>query len=104
MSIRSISNPYASARVAPTTSAPADKKGGAAASAQPAASAAPREDSVAISAAGRALSGSQASTKTTGGLTPERVADLRQKVLDGAYNSTHVVDAVAKRLLSTGDV
>ncbi len=104
MTIRSISNPYASQRVAPTTSAPADKKGDAAASAKPAAATAPRQDSVAISDAGRALSGNQASTKATGSLTPERVADLRKKVLEGAYNSTHVVDTVAKRLLSTGDV
>lgn len=104
MTIRSISNPYASPRVAPSTSAPAEKQGGEAAPAKAAPVTTPRQDSVAISDAGRALSGSRASTKATSSLTPERVADLRKKVLEGAYNSTHVVDTVAKRLLSTGDV
>jgi hypothetical protein len=32
------------------------------------------------------------------------VADLRRKVLEGAYNQTSMVDQVAKRLLSSGDV
>jgi hypothetical protein len=32
------------------------------------------------------------------------VADLRRKVLEGAYNQTGVVDQVAKRLLGSGDV
>lgn len=105
MTIRSISNPYGAQRVA-TSAVPATpaKTDGADAPKSPATSTAPRTDSVAISDAGRALSSSPASTKAAASLTPERVADLRKKVLAGAYNSTHVVDAVAKRLLSTGDV
>ena len=104
MTIRSISNPYASPRVTSTTPTSAHKPGADTSSAKAAPDAASRQDSIAISDAGRALSGSRASTKATGSLTPERVADLRKKVLEGAYNSTHVVDTVAKRLLSTGDV
>ncbi len=104
MTIRSISNPYGPQRVAVPTSATPGKKDGAAAPATPALAATPRHDSVAISDAGRALSGGPKSATSSGALTPERVADLRKKVLEGAYNSTHVVDAVAKRLLASGDV
>ncbi|GJG86635.1 hypothetical protein tb265_18160 [Gemmatimonadetes bacterium T265] len=102
MSIRSISNPYGPQRVAaPAAATPAPKDGSASG---PAAGTAPRQDSVSISAAGRALSGGSAAATSGSSLTPERVADLRKKVLEGAYNSTHVVNAVASRLLSTGDV
>lgn len=104
MTIRSISNPYGPQRVATPTSVTPGKKDGAATPAAPTSGAAPRHDSVSISDAGRTLSGGPASAKSAGSLTPERVADLRKKVLEGAYNSTHVVDAVAKRLLSSGDV
>ena len=57
-------------------------------------------DSVQISDAGRALSGSS----SAGSLSADRVAELRKRVLEGAYNSTHVVDQVAKRILERGDV
>lgn len=104
MTIRSISNPYGPQRVAtPATSTPA-KQRDAAAPAEPTPGAAPRRDSVSISDTGRALSGGAAAAKSAGSLTPERVTELRKKVLEGAYNSTHVVDAVAKRLLSSGDI
>ena len=100
MTIGSINNPYGPQRVAPSTPTPTKTGGNAA----PPAPVAPhgRQDSVSISDSGRALAGSDAAR--SGGITPERVADLRKKVLEGAYNSAHVVDAVAKRLLSTGDV
>ncbi len=105
MNIRSITNSYGPQRVtAPTAGSPA--KGGSDAAPAAAPSGAARQDSVAISDAGRALSGGEApaAKAANGSLTPERVAGLRKKVLEGAYNSTHVVDSVAKRLLSTGDV
>lgn len=35
---------------------------------------------------------------------PERVAELRQRVLSGAYNTLDVVDQVARRILSRGDL
>jgi len=35
---------------------------------------------------------------------PERVAELRTKVLTGAYNTLDVVDQVARRIISRGDL
>ena len=68
----------------------------------PATPAAPaRVDRVEISEAGRAL----AAKGTEGGeMSADRVSELRQRVLSGAYNSLDVVDQVARRLLDTGDV
>jgi anti-sigma28 factor (negative regulator of flagellin synthesis) len=60
-----------------------------------------KSDSVQISDAGRALA--TGGTSGTGSLSAERVAELRKRVLEGAYNSTHVVDQVAKRILQRGD-
>jgi len=63
--------------------------------------AAPRgeaKDSVQISDAGRAVSA------TGAGLTPERMAEIRGRIQEGAYNSLAVVDEVARRILETGDV
>ena len=80
----------------------AENRGGAPASSGAAGAVrAPRSDSVQISDAARALAGGQAAG---GPLTPERTAELRKKVLEGAYNSTQVVDQVAKRILGSGDV
>lgn len=63
-------------------------------------------DRVQISEAGRALA-AQASTSTEGAraeLSPERIAAVRQKILEGAYNSVGVVDEVARRMLERGDI
>jgi anti-sigma28 factor (negative regulator of flagellin synthesis) len=60
-----------------------------------------RSDSVQISDAGRALA--TGGPSSSGSLSAERVAELRKRVLEGAYNSTHVVDQVAKRILERGD-
>ena len=60
-----------------------------------------RSDSVQISDAARAL---QSGSAAGGPLTPERTAELRKKVLEGAYNSLNVVDHVAKRIIERGDV
>ena len=60
-----------------------------------------RVDRVEISDAGRAL----AAKGTEGSeMSADRVSELRQRVLSGAYNSLEVVDQVARRLLETGDV
>jgi anti-sigma28 factor (negative regulator of flagellin synthesis) len=69
---------------------------------QPAGAGAPRSDSVQISDAGRAMS--TGGPSGTGAMSAERVAELRKRVLEGAYNSTQVVDQVAKRILERGDV
>ena len=62
-----------------------------------------RSDSVQISDAGRALSTGE-SSGASGTLSSERVAELRRRVLEGAYNTTHVVGQVAQRILDRGDV
>lgn len=41
---------------------------------------------------------------TTGGLPPERLAELRRRLLDGAYDSLDVIDEVARRILARGDL
>ena len=68
------------------------------------ASAPKRSDQVQISDAGRALAGELQGRPSTGGLSAERTAELRRKVLEGAYSSMAVVDQVAQRILSRGDV
>ncbi|HEX3160429.1 MAG TPA: flagellar biosynthesis anti-sigma factor FlgM [Gemmatimonadaceae bacterium] len=66
-----------------------------------------RPDRVEISDAGRALAAGETGTGVTAEraeLSAERLAELRQRVLSGAYNSTEMVDQVARRLLESGDV
>jgi negative regulator of flagellin synthesis FlgM len=62
-----------------------------------------RSDRVSISDAGRALAardgGPEAAT-----LDPARAARIRDRVLSGAYDTLEVVDAVARRLLDSGDI
>ena len=58
-----------------------------------------KSDSVQISDAGRRLS-----TEQKESIDPERVAELRNKVLTGAYNTLDVVDQVARRILQRGDL
>lgn len=70
---------------------------------QPNGSGTTKSDSVQISDAGRSLAGrTSADNDTT--FDPERVAELRTKVLTGAYNTLDVVDQVARRILSRGDL
>lgn len=60
-------------------------------------------DRVEISEEGRALAAA-GKQGTTGDLSPERVSELRQRVLAGAYNSVQVVDEIARRMLDRGDI
>jgi hypothetical protein len=71
--------------------------------ASPAQPAAPlvKSDAVQISDAGRALA---ARDRNNTALSPERTAQIRQRVLDGAYNSLSVIDHVARRILVSGDL
>ena len=55
-----------------------------------------RRDRVELSAQGIARAGSK--------LTPARTEDIRQKIADGHYNSAANAEAVAKKLLSSGDL
>ena len=61
----------------------------------PVAPVSPRSDSVEISPQGRSLAGA---------VDPERVAELRRKVYEGAYDSLDLVDQVARRILVHGDL
>ncbi|MCX5767547.1 MAG: hypothetical protein NTZ43_10040 [Gemmatimonadetes bacterium] len=58
---------------------------------------APRPDTIELSAEGRALA-------KGGGLTPERTTLIRQRILQGAYDSTAIVDQVAQSILKSGDL
>jgi flagellar biosynthesis anti-sigma factor FlgM len=58
-----------------------------------------KSDSVQISDEARRLSAEQKES-----VDPERVNELRQKVLSGAYNSLDMVDQVARRILTRGDL
>jgi hypothetical protein len=61
-----------------------------------------RSDKVQISDAGRALA-ARGSDKAVN-LDPVRSADVRRRILSGAYDTVEVVDAVARRLLASGDL
>lgn len=64
-------------------------------------------DRVEISEAGRALAARESDALDAKGrteLSPERVGEIRQRILEGAYNSMHVVDEVARRMLERGDI
>jgi anti-sigma28 factor (negative regulator of flagellin synthesis) len=82
----------------PTTAAnPESGRSNGSSNVQPSGRETARSDSVQISSAGRHLAASAE-------LDPERTAELRTKVLTGAYNTLDVVDQVARRMLSRGDL
>lgn len=88
-------------RVRETGAKPTPSGGG---PAQPVA-AVPRVDRVEISDAGRALAAQASEATQAGGeMSADRVSELRQRVLSGAYDSLAVVDQVARRMLQNGDV
>ncbi len=61
----------------------------------------PSHDSVSISDAGRAMS---AQDSQVSDLDPRQEAVIRQRIVDGAYDSLEIVDQVARRILSSGDL
>jgi negative regulator of flagellin synthesis FlgM len=64
---------------------------------------APRADSVQLSDSGRSMA-RQVAGDAGAALDPERTAELRRKVLEGAYNSLEMVDEVARRILRRNDL
>ncbi len=66
-------------------------------------SSADRTDRVEISNAGRALAARNGSVDSAS-LDPARAAAIRGRILSGAYDTVQVVDAVARRLLDSGDL
>jgi negative regulator of flagellin synthesis FlgM len=69
----------------------------------PAPSSVDRSDKVEISDAGRALAARE-SGPDSAGLDPARSARIRGRILSGAYDTLEVVDALARRLLDSGDL
>jgi hypothetical protein len=66
-----------------------------------------RADRVQISDTGRALAAriEEAPSRTADAeLSPVRIAEIRQRVLEGAYDSSEMVDRVARRILESGDL
>ena len=61
-----------------------------------------RADRVSISDAGRALAAREDGDSMA--LDPARAERIRERVLSGAYDTLEVVDAVARRLLDSGDL
>lgn len=61
-----------------------------------------RSDKVSISDAGRALAARESGE--AGAMDSARLARIRDRVLSGAYDTLEVVDAVARRLLASGDL
>ena len=61
----------------------------------------PKHDSVQFSDEGRALAGGTPLLAASG---PERVAEVRQRILRGAYNTAEMAGEVAKRILQRGEI
>ena len=75
--------------------------------AQPVAPTGRAADRVEISDAGRTLAARETESLSASGrseLSAERVSEIRQRILEGAYNATDVVDEVARRMLERGDI
>src|SRR5438067_736530 len=62
-----------------------------------------KTDKVEISDAGRALA-ARDSGAAASSVDPARAARIRGRILNGAYDTLEVVDAVARRLLDSGDL
>ncbi len=75
---------------------PAERAGESAQSTSPAR----RGDSVQISQEARA----KLAEASASGLAPERAAEIRQRILQGAYDTSGVIRAVAERILGSGDL
>ena len=80
-----------------------DRTGDAAKSSAPVAPETRGRDTVQISDDARALA-ARAEQSTADQMDPSRVSELRRKVYEGAYNSLDVVDQVARRILTRGDL
>ena len=61
-----------------------------------------KSDSVQFSDAGRSMARAEKDSQVQ--FDPQRVAELRTKVLTGAYNTLDVVDQVARRIMTRGDL
>ena len=69
----------------------------------PTASSADRTEKAQVLDSALALSASEGDSMDRS-LEPARAAEVRSRILGGAYNTIEVVDAVARRLLMSGDL
>ena len=69
----------------------------------PTASSADRTEKAQVLDSALALSASEGDSMDRS-LEPARAAEVRSRILGGAYNTVEVVDAVARRLLMSGDL
>ena len=99
----SIFDPLRPDRTTQADSTSANRAGGNAKPVPPTASVSARRDSVQISDSARTLA-SRAESNERAQMDPERVTELRKKVYEGAYNALDVVDQVARRILTRGDI
>ncbi len=60
----------------------------------------PKQDTVSFSDEARALASGSAARSSSA----EKVADVKQRVLMGAYNTAEMAGEVAKRILQRGDI
>jgi anti-sigma28 factor (negative regulator of flagellin synthesis) len=61
----------------------------------------PKQDTVTFSDEARALSTGSSTREAS---STERVQDVKQRILMGAYNTTEMAGEVAKRILQRGDI
>ena len=61
----------------------------------------PKQDTVSFSDEARALA---EGTSTRAAANTERVADVRQRIMLGAYNTAEMAGEVARRILQRGDI
>jgi negative regulator of flagellin synthesis FlgM len=99
----SIFDPLRPERVSNTDPASATRPGSSNQPVSPVAPVSRRSDSVEISDSARTLA-SRAESDERAQMDPERVSELRKKVYEGAYNALDVVDQVARRILTRGDI
>ena len=62
-----------------------------------------RTDRVELSPEARALA-ARLETGEADTLTPERIAELRRKIQEGAYDRPDTVESVARKILESGDL
>lgn len=99
----SIFDPLRPDRGGPAESTNGTRSGESAKPAAPVSPANGRRDSVQISDTARSMA-SRADADQRAQLDPERLAEMRRKVYEGAYNALDVVDQVARRILTRGEL
>jgi negative regulator of flagellin synthesis FlgM len=61
-------------------------------------------DAVEISDAGLALASGRTTEQAASSLDPQRVDQIRSRILSGAYNSLEMADQIARAVIRSGDL